>query len=93
MLAVMTLRPDRRGDVATVLLLTAAAVLAAGLGSGPAAAATGGRWTQLSGGAGVGVSNAPAVARLGRSLVRSELFGVGPLHGVGTAPVDDLVEN
>jgi hypothetical protein len=64
----MTL-PTRRPHVLAIAVLLGASAVATGLSSSPAAGATGGRWTQLSTGAGVGVSNAPGVTRWGSSLL------------------------
>ena len=59
---------SRRATLAAALLLTTS-VMASSLGSGAATAAAGGRWTQLSTGPGVGISNAPDAARVGGNLL------------------------
>lgn len=63
----MTRRIPRR--VAVVAALLAAAGGAAAAPGSVATAATGGRWSQLSSGPGVAVSNAPGVTRFGDKLV------------------------
>lgn len=67
----------RRATLAAALLLTASAVTGS-LGSGAASAAAGGRWTQLSTGAGVGISNAPDAARIGGNLLVVWMQASGP---------------
>ncbi len=66
-------RAWRRTTLAAALVLGASVVTTT---TGPAAAgATGGRWTQLSSGAGLGISNEPDVARFGSNLIVTWMQG------------------